>query len=113
MTDRPTSLINFTRYHQDHSLEHVSLESNTGDDVRGYHCTICLKTWLTRPKKGTCLGVPNYQIRKERPSHLFTRKELARKHLKPGSKADGYVLIKNSPYWIFLYSKDQAIPETE
>lgn len=103
-----------TRYHQDHEIERVTetrhLETGHDIELRGYRCRKCQQMWNTRPKKGTCLGVPRYQIRKYRPGHLFTRKELEKKHLKPGSDPEGYVYVLNSPYWIFLYDVGKAEP---
>jgi hypothetical protein len=97
---------NYTKYHQAHDLERVE-----GEKGKYYHCKKCLIEWNNRPRPGSCLGVPRYNVRKNRPAHLFTRKELLRKHLKPGSEPEGYVYIINSPYWIFLYDINKAVVE--
>lgn len=106
---------NYTVYHQNHELEKVTetrhLERTNYDiELTGYHCKKCDGYWNTRPKKGTCLGMPRYQVRKNRPAHLFTLKELEKKHLQPASEPEGYVYVLNSPYWIFLYDINKATP---
>lgn len=103
----------YTQYHQDHDLERITETRHlerTGHDIQlsGFHCKKCNNSWNSRPKKGTCLGMPQYQVRKYRPAHLFTRKELEKKHLIPGSEPEGYVYVLNQPYWIFLYDINKA-----
>jgi hypothetical protein len=76
----------------------------------GYRCTNCHIQYKTKPYRRDCQGIPRYNIRAERPKHLFTEKELARKGKQPNSEPEGYVRMLNRPYWIYLYDINQAVP---
>lgn len=104
-----TSAHNRTPYHQFHDQEPIYDEEKYGFKVRlGWHCKKCDIYWKSKQYGKNCLGMPRYNVRKYRPSHLFTRKELEKKHLKPGSDPEGYVYVLNAPYWIFLYDIGKA-----
>jgi len=92
---------NWTRYHQEHDL----IKENGR-----YYCKKCQVDWASKPRPKSCLGVPRYNIRKNRPSHLFTLRELEKKGKKPTGAPEGYVHMLNAPYWIFLYDISKTIP---
>lgn len=100
---------NYTRFHQDHEQEPIYNVDYSGKTVRvGWQCRKCGIHWQKKQYGEKCLGMPRYNVRKYRPSHLFTRNELARKKLQPGSEPEGYVYVLNRPYWVFLYDIGKA-----
>lgn len=79
-------------------------------DDGSYRCKLCLVSYKAKPYKPDCQGIPRYNVRKERPEHLYTKTELKRKGKQPNSEPEGYVRMLNSPYWIYLYDINKAIP---
>lgn len=80
----------------------------------GYRCTACHVTFKSHPyHRRDCQGIPRYNVRKERPTHLFTENELAKRGKRPNSEPEGYVKMLNAPYWIYLYDIGKALPLEE
>jgi hypothetical protein len=89
--------------------EHTTEQQPDGS----YRCSKCLVSYKARPYRRDCQGIPRYNVRKERPVHLFTKSELKRKDKQPGSEPEGYVKMLNAPYWVYLYDAGKAVPLVE